>query len=113
MIPLSMSDMQIIIGASLFVLGCMCILLGTFVLISRGFSKEMKALAVHTARIGQKGIAEELSGLVNSASELVVALNQLVKSASGAGIFLVSLGMAMIAAAYWVLMQIEWPATAL
>jgi hypothetical protein len=109
MIPLSMSDMQIIIGAALFVLGCVCILLGTFVLISRGFSKEMKALAVHTARIGQKGIAEELSGLVNSASELVAALNQLVKTASGAGIFLISMGMAMIGAAYWVLMQIEYP----
>lgn len=109
MIPLSMSDMQIIIGAALFVLGCICILLGTFVLISRGFSKEMKALAVHTARIGQKGIAEELSGLVNSASELVAALNQLVKTASGAGIFLISMGMAMIGAAYWVLIQIEYP----
>jgi hypothetical protein len=109
MIPLSMSDMQIIIGAALFVLGCVCILLGTFVLISRGFSKEMKALAVHTARIGKKGIAEELSGLVNSASELVAALNQLVKTASGAGIFLISMGMAMIGAAYWVLMQIEYP----
>ncbi len=109
MIPLSMSDMQIIIGAALFVLGCLCIMLGIFVLISRGYSKEIKALAVHTARLGQKGIAEELTGLVNSASELVAALNHLVKTASGAGIFLVSLGMTMIAAAYWVLMQIEWP----
>lgn len=109
MIPLSMSDMQIIIGAALFVLGSMCVLLGAFVLISRGYSREIKALAVHTARLGQKGIAEELSGLVNSASELVAALNQLVKTASGAGIFLISLGLMMIAAAYWVLMQIEWP----
>jgi hypothetical protein len=108
MIPLNVVDMQIIIGASVFVLGCMCVLLGAFVLISRGYSREIKTLATHTARLGQKGMADEITGLVNSASELVGALNHLVKTASGAGLFLVSLGMVMIAASYWVIIQIDW-----
>ena len=109
MIPLTMIDMQIIIGASVFILGCFCVLLGAFVLISRGYTREIKTLATHTARLGQKGVADEITGLVNSASELVGALNRLVKTASGAGIFLISLGMLMIASAYWVVLQIEWP----
>ena len=107
MIPLSTIDMQIIIGATIFILGCMCVLLGIFVLVSRGYSREIRALATHSARLGRKGMAEEVTGLVNSASELVGALNSLVKTASGAGLFLIILGIGMIAASYWVVEQIQ------
>lgn len=110
MFPISPMEVQLVIAAAVFVLGCMCVVLGTFVLISRSYSKEIKALASQTARLGQKGMAEEVSGLVNSASELVGALNQLVKTASGAGLFLVTLGIAMIGSSYWVVTQIQWPA---
>ena len=107
MIPLSTIDMQMIIGATVFILGCMCVLLGILMLVSRGYSKEIRALATYSARLGRKGMAEEVTGLVNSASELVGALNSLVKTASGAGLFLVILGIGMIAASYWVVDQIQ------
>ena len=106
MIPLSTIDMQMIIAATVFVLGGMCVLLGIFVLVSRGYSKEIRALATHSARLGRKGMADEITGLVNSASELIAALNSLVKTASGAGLFLIILGIGMIAASYWVVDQI-------
>ena len=99
--------MQIVIGSAVFVLGCMCVLLGIFVLVTRGYSRDIRALASHTARLGQKGMAEEITGLVRSATELVGALSGLVKTASGAGLFLVTLGMVMIASAYWVVTQIQ------
>jgi len=108
MIPLSLQDMQIIIGASVFLLGCMCIVLGAIVLISRGYSREVSAIATHAARLGQKGVVQEMTGLVNSASELLVAINQLVRTASGVGVFLIALGITMIAAGYYVIQQIEW-----
>jgi hypothetical protein len=107
MIPLKVIDMQIVIGAAVFVLGCMCVLLGIFVLVTRGYSRDIRALANHTARLGQKGMAEEITGLVRSATELVGALSNLVKTASGAGMFLITLGMVMIASAYWVVTQIQ------
>jgi hypothetical protein len=99
-------DMQMIIGATAFILGCMCVLLGIFVLMSRGDSREIRALATQSARLGRKGMAEEVTGLVNSASELVGALNSLVKTASGAGLFLIIVGIGMIAASYWIVDQI-------
>ena len=107
MIPFTVIDMQIVIGSAVFVLGCMCVLLGIFVLVTRGYSRDIRALASHTARLGQKGMAEEITGLVRSATELVGALSGLVKTASGAGLFLVTLGMLMIASAYWVVTQIQ------
>jgi len=107
MIPLSTIDMQMIIATTAFILGCMCVLLGIFVLVSRGYSKEIRALATHSARLGRKGMADEVTGLVNSASELVGALNSLVKTASGAGLFLILMGVGMIAASYWVVDQVQ------
>ena len=107
MIPFTVIDMQIVIGSAVFVLGCMCVLLGIFVLVTRGYSRDIRALASHTARLGQKGMAEEITGLVRSATELVGALSGLVKTASGAGMFLITLGMVMIASAYWVVTQIQ------
>jgi hypothetical protein len=109
MIPLSMTDIQILISASVFIIGCLCVVMGAIVLVSRGYSREVRAIAAHTAKLGQKGVASEATGLVNSASELVASINQLVKTANGIGVFLIMLGLTMIGAAYWVVQQIQWP----
>lgn len=108
MIPLTFQDMQIIVAASVFLLGCLCNFVGVLVLIARSYSREVRTIAAHTARIGQKGVTQEVTGLVQSATELISSINQLVRTASGIGVFLISLGLAMIAASYWVIQQIEW-----
>jgi Trk-type K+ transport system membrane component len=107
MIPMTFSDMQLLIAAVLFFLGCLSIMLGAFILIARGYSSEIKTIATHTARLGHKGLSKEVTGLVTSASGLIEALNQLVRTASGVGVFLIFFGMLMIAAAYWIISQIS------
>ena len=108
MIPLNFSDFQIVIAVAMFIMGCMCILLGAFVLIGRGNSSEIKMLASNTARLAQKGLAEEVTGLVNSASALVASLNDLSRTSNGTGVFLLTLGLMMIGASYWILTQVDW-----
>ncbi len=108
MIPLSFNDIQLIIAASIFVLGFLLILIGALVMVSRSYSREVRTLAAHTARLGQKGIAQDITGLVNSATELVASINALVRTASGIGLFLILLGITMLAAAYWIIQQIPW-----
>lgn len=110
MIPLSLTEIQILIAASVFLMGFFCIILGIFILMTRGYGREVRALAAHSANLGKKGMAQEVTGLVQSASELVIAINQLVKTASGVGVFLISLGLLMIAGSYWVVTQIQWSA---
>jgi hypothetical protein len=110
MIPLNLIDLQILIAAVILVLGFFCVLFGIIVLITRGYTREVRALAVQTAKLGQKGVAQEVTGLVSSASELVAAINQLVRTASGIGIFLISLGLLMLAAGYWIILHINWAA---
>jgi uncharacterized membrane protein YiaA len=108
MIPLSLRDLQLIMAAVAFVLGLVCVLIGVIILLGRGYSREVATLATQTARIAQKGVSHEMSGLVSSASELVDSINQLVRTASGVAVFFVIFGMAMLAASYWIVTQIEW-----
>ncbi|OGO70761.1 MAG: hypothetical protein A2Z37_16150 [Chloroflexi bacterium RBG_19FT_COMBO_62_14] len=108
MIPLTFRDFQIIVAGVLLLLGCIYIIIGTIVLISRGYSSEVKALAAQTAQLGQKGMAQEVSGLVSSAAELVASINQLIRTGTGVGAFLICLGLLMLGAGYWVVQQISW-----
>jgi hypothetical protein len=107
MFPLSLLKVQLIIAGILFLLGFLSILLGVFILLTRGYSSEIQTIASHTARMGQKGIAEEVSGLVESASGLIEAINQLVRTASGVGAFLIMLGILMISATYWIVSKMD------
>jgi len=108
MIPLSFRDVQILFAAAVFFLGCLCVVLGALVLITRGYASEVRSIAAHTARLSQKGVAQEVTGLVQSAAELMGAINQLVKTSNGTGVFLITLGIGMIASGYWVVQQVEW-----
>ncbi|MBN2555964.1 MAG: hypothetical protein JXA97_08505 [Anaerolineales bacterium] len=105
MIPLTARDIQIILTGSVFLLGSLCVLMGTFVMISRGYSRDVQALAAHTARLGRKGLAEEVTGLVTSATELMTSINNLAKTATGIGIFLILLGIGLLGASYWLVTQ--------
>ena len=53
MIPLSFNDIQLLIAAAVFVLGFLLILIGALVMVSRSYSREVRTLAAHTARLGQ------------------------------------------------------------
>ncbi len=109
MIPLTFNDVQLLLAGSVFILGFILILIGAFVMVTRGYSREINALAKHTASLGQKGVAQDVTGLVNSASELVASITALVRTATGIGVFLIMLGLIMLGASYWVLQQVAWP----
>jgi hypothetical protein len=108
MIPLNLRDLQIAIAVVVFLLGFVCVVIGIVILVTRGYSREVRALARQTAKLGEKGVGQEVTGLVSSASELVGAINGLVRTASGVAVFLVLLGIAMLGSAYWIITQIEW-----
>ncbi len=89
-----------------FLLGLLTFIAGILILVFRTSSSEVKALATQTARLAQKGIAEEVAGLVGNASTLVDAINQLVQTTRGIGIFLTLLGLLMMGFACWLAIQV-------
>ena len=103
MFPYTAHDFVFILAASLTVLGVIAVGAGIALLVIRASGRAVQTIATQTATLAQKGLAEEISGLVGNASSLMEALNQLVRTSAGIGIFLVLFGFIMMVAAYLML----------
>lgn len=99
-------NLIVLIVGMLFLLGVLTFIAGILILVFRTTSNDVKVIANQTARLAQKGLAEEVAGLVGNATNLVDAINQLVRTTRGVGIFLTTLGLLMMGAACWVAVQI-------
>lgn len=100
MILYTSHDFVFIVAASLTLLGVISIGAGIILLISRASGRAVQTLATQAARLAQKGLAEEISGLVGNASALVQALNELIRTTTGIGLFLVIMGFVMLISAF-------------
>lgn len=107
MFDIQYSQFTQIMAVALFVLGLIAVAISIFILFKKVMGDEVKAIANQTSKLAQKGIAEDVSGLVGNASALIMALNQLVRTSSGVGIFLTILGGIMIGAAYLLINQLR------
>jgi hypothetical protein len=107
---LSMQDILIIMAGSLFILGITTFSMGLFVMVARAMGRDIRTIANQTSRLAQKGITENITGLVGNISALLNATRQLVRTAAGIGIFLTFMGLFLIGIAYWLFLQINWAA---
>ena len=73
---------------------------GIFILITKVIRDDLRDIAKQTSEMAQKGLADDLSGLVGNASSLVNALNELVKTTAGIAVSLIVLGLILMVAAY-------------
>ncbi len=104
---MTFNDFILTMAGCLLLVGVIVLGIGIYILISRVVGKEIKTIANQTARLAQKGIAEDVAGLVGNASSLIDALNQLVKTSAGVGAFLILIGMCLMAAAYGLVIQLH------
>jgi len=95
------SQIQIFMLAGMFLLGAATFLIGVFILLSGIWGFEQKNLLAQTSRIAQKGLTDEISGLVGNASVLITAINDLVKTRNGIGFLLILAGAGLMITAYW------------
>lgn len=103
----NVNDFLMMMSLALFVIGVLMMAAGIWMLLKRVMGGELKQITQQTTRLAQKGITEDVAGLVGNASQLVDALNQLAKTASGIGVFLNLAGFLMILASYYIAMQIR------
>ena len=101
MFPNTAQDFVFLLAGCLAILGMLSTATGILILATRTSGKDVQTLAGQTSRLAQKGLAEDVAGLVGNASTLIEALNQLVRTSAGVGIFLVLFGFVMLLAAYW------------
>ncbi|HWQ84585.1 MAG TPA: hypothetical protein VN363_08470 [Anaerolineales bacterium] len=97
----------LIMAAAGFVLGLITFIVGIVILLFRPSNSDVKALIAQSTALAQKGIAEDVAGLVGHVSTLLESLNQLVKTTSGVGILLVILGVLLMAGSSWLALQVS------
>ena len=108
MIELMEMDYQFILlvmDAAMFCLGTIMVLIGIGILVKKAFGTEVQTLAATTAKLAQKGIADDIAGLVGNASALMNALQEMVKTARGIGAFLILFGGIFIAGSLLLLVE--------
>jgi hypothetical protein len=89
-----------------FSIGLITFVAGILILTLKPSTSDIKTLITQTSNLAQKGIAEDISGLVGNASVLLEAMSDLVRTTSGVGVFLSILGMILMLGSAWLAWQL-------
>ena len=92
MVSMGVSDFVMTMALVLLVIGVIVLGFGIFTLVKKVLGKELNLIAEQTAKIAQKGVTEEISGLVGKARALIEVLNEIVKTNNGISNFLILFG---------------------
>ena len=106
MFSIGVNDLIQIMAMSLIVLGVISLISGILTLVLRVSGRDIHTLASQTLRLAQKGVADEVAGLVGNASALLEALNQLVRTSTGVGVFLILVSFLLFAGSYFLITQL-------
>ena len=86
------NDLQLFMLIGTFLLGSITFLLGLAILMYGAWGKDLRTIADQTTQLAQKGIADEISGLVGNASTLLNTLNDVMRTSNGIGFYLTIIG---------------------
>lgn len=100
-------QLRIVMVVLLFISGLMAFFPGIFILLTRSASREVRALTTQTTLLAQKGLSEEVAGLVGNASSLVSAISDLIKTNAGIGVFLTTIGVSLMGLACYLIFNFE------
>ena len=96
-----------VMATVLFLIGLITLGLGIFTLARQAIGKVIQTIAEQTTKLAQKGISEDIAGLVGNASSLIAALDELVRSTAGIGIILILVSFALLGSSYALISQIR------
>ena len=97
--------LQLIFLSGLYILGGITFIIGVGVLLYDILGKNLNNIVTETNRLAQKGLTEELSGLVGNASTLLNTINEMVRTRNGIAISLIIVGLLMMILPYYLSLQ--------
>jgi hypothetical protein len=107
MFAVNLNDLLLTMAASTFLIGLITFSIGVFILVTRATGKDMHEITTQTSQLVQKGITEDIAGILGNASTLLETMAEMVKTAAGVGVFLTVSGAILMAASLWVILQIN------
>jgi hypothetical protein len=103
----SINDLKLIMLIGMFLLGSAAFITGVITLISGIWGRDVRSITTQTTRLAQKGLAEELSGLVGNASTLLNTINDMIRTATGVGVFLTISGALIMGVSCWFIINLS------
>ena len=101
---IDLHDIVLIMAGGMFLMGIGTFLTGVLILVAGSWWRDLRILTAQTTRIAQKGLAEEISGLVGNASVLLTSINELVHTTTGIGVFLTIIGSILMSVTFWLVL---------
>ena len=97
-------EIQIVMSISLFVIGVLSSLSGLWIILAKEYHQTMKELSTQSIRINGRAITQDsVAPLIDSASRMVEAINQLIRTAAGVGAFLCVAGVVICVVSFWMI----------
>ncbi len=79
-------------ASGLFLIGLVTFATGVAVLVIRSIGQDTRAISKSVVQLTNKGITDEVSGLIGNASALLAATRDLIQTTKGIGVFLIISG---------------------
>lgn len=98
-----LENLDRIITITLYLIGVVSTLSGLWIILAKEYHTAMRQLANQSIKISGRAITQQdvVAPIIDSASRLVEAINQLVRTAAGIGAFLCIAGVLIILVAFW------------
>ena len=100
--PITLENIRLLIPIAQLIFSAIFLVAGLRNLLAKEYTPSARALASQSARIGQKGLRQNVSSISQTASALLNSVNQLVRTSAGVGAFLVIVGLFFMISAYWI-----------
>jgi hypothetical protein len=107
MLSMTVNDFLLSMATVLLISGIILLGIGVYILVRKLMGKELSTIADQTTKLAQKGITDDVTGLVGNARTLIEALNDMVKTTAGIGILMMLASFVMMGAAYALVLQIK------
>ena len=106
MFAFSANDFLLTLAGVALVMGVITFLIGIVILAFKVRSDEFNQISAHTAKLMDKGIVENVAGLVDNTSNLLAKINEMARTKAGVGMFLILITFILLGAAYFLVTRI-------
>ena len=106
MFGLSVNDFVLTLAVIILVMGVISFIVGIFILAFKVMGNDFNEISSQTAKLVDKGLSEDISGLIGNASSLLEAINTMARTKAGVGMFLLIVAFVLLGCAYFLITRI-------
>ena len=106
MLGFTMNDLILILSFVILAMGVITFIVGIFTLAFKINSEDFNEISSQTAKLMNKGMSEDFSGMIGNASSLLQSINEMARTKAGVGMFLLIVTFILLGCAYFLITRI-------